>query len=82
MASKIINIKIFNELLDQFFDFLEDTFILFKSDIILIKTATEFVRRSNPRLVVEQFMQHVYPHSHKIFACDENYFINFKDNIH
>lgn len=78
--SKIVQIKIFNDILDQFFDYLETNFVYFKSDLILSKTAVEFIRKSNPRLVVEQYMSYVEQYKKYIFNCDEDFFLNF-DNI-
>lgn len=78
--SKIVQIKIFNDILDQFFDYLETNFVFFKSDLILSKTAVEFIRKSNPRLVVEQYIGYVEPYKKYIFNCDEDFFLNF-DNL-
>ena len=52
MMSKIVQIKIFNDILDQFLDYLENNFLMFKSDIILTRSTVDFIRRSNPRLVI------------------------------
>ncbi len=79
--NRIVQIKIFNNLLDQFFTFLEDSFPLFKSDIMLAKSTTEFIRNSNPRLVVEQFMGIVTPYTKHIFSCNEEFFIDFERNL-
>ena len=79
--NKIVQIKIFNDILDQFFDFLENNFPYFKSDIILTRSTTEFIRNSNPRLVVEQFMDMVIPYKKQIFDCNEDFFLNFETNI-
>lgn len=79
--SKIVQIKIFNDILDQFLDYLEYNFTIFKSDIILIRSTMEFVRRSNPRLVVEQYMSYVGPYENYIFDCNEDFFINFDINL-
>ena len=78
--SKIVQIKIFNDLINQFLDYLDANFRMFKSDILLIKNTIDFVRRSNPRLVVEQFMNYVFPFKTIIFECDEVFFLNF-DNL-
>jgi hypothetical protein len=74
--SKIVQIKIFNDILDQFLDYLENNFTFFKSDIIFIKSTVEFIRKSNPRLVVEQYMDYVGPYKEHVFNCDENFFLN------
>lgn len=79
--SKIVQIKIFNDILDQLFDYLEDNFELFKGDIVLSRTTVDFMRRSNPRLVVEQFMNTASTYRDKIFGCDDAFFLNF-DNFH
>lgn len=79
--SKIIQIKIFNDIVDQFIDYLENNFVLFRSDIILIQSTIEFIRRSNPRLVVEQFMSYVGPYQSYIFNCDEDFFLDFDTNL-
>ena len=78
---KIVQIKIFNDILDQFLDFLEFNFLIFRSDIILTKSTIDFVRRSNPRLVVEQYMSYVAPYETYIFECDEDFFLNFDTNL-
>lgn len=75
--SKIVQIKIFNDILDQFLDYLENNFSFFKSDIVFIKSTVEFIRKSNPRLVVEQYMDYVGPYKDYILKCDENFFLNF-----
>lgn len=79
--NKIVQIKIFNDVMDQFFEFLESNFPLFKSDVVLARSAVEFVRKSNPRLVVEQFMGFVEPYKKYIFECDEVFFLDFESNV-
>jgi hypothetical protein len=79
--SKILQIKIFNDILDQFLEYLEENFEFFKSDIILSRTAVEFVRKSNPRMVVEQFMSYAYPYRKEVFECNEDFFVNFDVNV-
>lgn len=81
MNAKIIQIKIFNDLLDQFMEYLLNNFIYIKSDIILAKNTITFVRNSNPRLVVEKFMKNIYPYQKQIFECDEDFFMNFDKNM-
>ena len=76
--SLIIHIKVFNDVLDEFFEYLETEFPNFKSDIILTRTGVEFIRSNNPRLVVEQFITMIEPFKPQIFACDEDFFLNFK----
>jgi hypothetical protein len=79
--NKIIQIKVFNDILDQFFCYLESEFPFFKSDIILTKSSVDFIRRANPRLVVEQFLKFISPYSNQIMECDEDFFINFESNM-
>jgi len=79
--SKIIQIKIFNDILNQFLDYLEENFHFFKSDLILIRTTVDFIRSSNPRLVIEQYMSFVGPYSQYIYNCDEDFFLNFDLNL-
>lgn len=79
--NKIVQIKIFNDILDQFFDYLEKTFPLFRSDVMLNRSTVQFIRNSNPRLVVEQFMSYVSPYRKHIFECNEDFFLNFENNL-
>jgi hypothetical protein len=74
--SKILQIKIFNDILDQLIDYLENNFYFFRSDLVLCRSTIEFVRHSNPRLVVEQFMSYVGPYKSYIFSCDEEFFLH------
>ena len=76
--SLIIHIKVFNDILEQFFEFLENEFEDFKSDIILTRAGVDFIRQTNPRLVIEQFMTMVEPLKSQIFNCDEEFFLDFK----
>lgn len=79
--NKIVQIKIFNDILDQMFDYLEVTFPLFRSDVVLNRSTVQFIRNSNPRLVVEQFMTYVSPYTKHIFECNEDFFLNFENNL-
>ena len=79
--SKIVHIKIFNELLSQFMEYLEENFPKFKSDLLLTGTSISFIRKSNPRLVVEMFMKTVGKYSKQIEECDERFFLNFDQNL-
>lgn len=79
--NKIIQIKVFNEILDQFFEYLQNNFTFYRSDIILAKTTIGFLQRNNPRLVVEQFMEHIKPYTDYVSNCDEKFFLNFKDSM-
>jgi hypothetical protein len=77
----IVNIKIFNDILEQFFDFLEVNFEIYKSDIVLTRTAISFVRNGNPRLVAEKFMESVKPYKEQLFDCNDNFFLDYEKNI-
>ena len=75
--NKIIQIKVFNGLLDNFFDFLETISIDVQSDIILTRSTVDFIRKSNPRLVVEQFMEYSSPFRKEVENCNEKFFLNY-----
>lgn len=79
--SKIMYIKAFNELLDQLFEFLIDKFSDLRSDILLTKTCTDFIRNANPRTPAEQFMEYISPYAGQINECDEDFFLNFEKNL-
>lgn len=79
--NKIIQIKVFNDILDQFFEYLQHNFRFFRSDIILAKTTIGLLQKGNPRLVVEQFMEHIKPYTVHIFECDEQFFLDFQNNM-
>jgi hypothetical protein len=79
--NKIVQIKIFNDLMDQFFEYMECEFPYFRSDILLTKSSIDLIRKGNPRLVVEQFVQYIYPYSTQIMECDEEFFLNFEHNM-
>lgn len=79
--SKIVQIKIFNDILDQFLEYLDINFPMFKSDLFLMKNTVEFIRKSNPRLAIEQYMRFVAPYEQYIFNCDEEFFLNFDINL-
>lgn len=76
--NKIIQVKIFNGLLDNFFDFLETISIDLQSDIILTRTTISFIRKSNPRLVVQQFMEYSCNYRREIQNCNESFFLNYQ----
>jgi hypothetical protein len=79
--NKIVQIKVFNDVLNQFFEYMENEFEYFRSDILLTKSSIDFIRRGNPRLVVEQFVQYITPYSKQIMECDEDFFLNFEQNM-
>ena len=78
---KFGQIKRFNDILDQFFDYIEEIFPYYQSEIILIRNGMLLIRKSNARLVVEQFIEYVSPYSKQLYDCDEDFFLNFENNI-
>lgn len=78
--NNIINIHIFNDLLDQLFEFLEESFTNYKSDIKLSKNTINMLRKSNYRLVIIQFKQYIEPYSQQINDCNEQFFIDLNNN--
>jgi hypothetical protein len=79
--NKIIQIKVFNDVMDRFFEYMETEFQYFRSDIVLTKSSIDLIKRSNPRLVVEKFLQYISPYSKQIMECDEDFFLNFEQNM-
>jgi hypothetical protein len=78
--NKLVETKVFFDLLGQFFDYLEENYTMFKSDLILTRMTTNLLIKSNPRLVVEQFMDYMLPYSEHITECNDSFFLNF-DNL-
>jgi hypothetical protein len=78
--NKLVETKVFLDLLGQFFDYLEENYTMFKSDLILTRMTTNLLIKSNPRLVVEQFMDYMLPYSEHITECNDSFFLNF-DNL-
>ena len=78
--NKIVNIKIFNNILDNFISFIEGNFPQVRSQLLLSKNSLEFVRKANPRMVVEQFMIAALPYRKNIFDCDQDFFIKEYDS--
>ena len=78
--NKLVETKVFLDLLGQFFDYLEENYTMFKSDLILTRMPTNLLIKSNPRLVVEQFMDYMLPYSEHITECNDSFFLNF-DNL-
>lgn len=74
------NIKIFLDLMREFLDYLSETYPEFKGDLFLTKTSMNLLAKTNPRLVVEQFMSYINPYSTHIDNCNEAFFMNF-DNL-
>ena len=76
----LVQIKVFNNLLKDFLDYLEDNFPLFSSDITLTRSVLNVLSVTNPRVIIEQYMNVVSPHKKEIFDCDEQFFLNFNMN--
>ncbi len=74
---KLYKIKVFNDTIDKMFDYLSETFPLYKSDVSLSKSSIQLIRRGNPRLVIQQFVEFIEPYSDKLKNCDEKFFMNF-----
>ena len=77
----IVHVNTFNELLSQFILFLETNVSSCKSDLILVQTTIDLLKRSNPRLVVTQFMDTIMPYKKEIIDCNESFFLNFEKNM-
>jgi hypothetical protein len=79
-ANIITKMKLFLNTLDNFLNFVQDTFPEFESDILITKQAVNLAKNSNPRVVIENFMYYILPYSKQISECDEGFFLNF-DNL-
>lgn len=78
--NSLVHIKVFNNLLNDFLDYLEMNFPIFSSDITLTRTILNVLSTNNPRIIVEQFMSTVSLYKKQIFECDEKFFLNFEEN--
>jgi hypothetical protein len=78
--NSLVHIKVFNNLLNDFLNFLEETFPIISSDIILTRSIINVLGSNNPRIIVEQFMSSVSMYKKQIFDCDEKFFLNFEEN--
>ena len=78
--NSLIHIKVFNNLLNDFLNYLEINFPIFSSDIILTRSVINLLATNNPRMIVEQFMSNVSLYKKQIFDCDERFFLNFQEN--
>lgn len=81
MTSNIAYIKAFNDLLDQFYEFLSTKFPQISPDILIAQTFTNFLRTGNPKEVVKSFMQHTSPYQDQIFECNESFFLDYQNNL-
>jgi hypothetical protein len=80
-SKNILYIKAFNDLLDQFYEYLSDKIDDIASDILIAKTFTDFLRRGDPKQVPKQFMKHITPYIDKILECNESFFLDYQSNI-
>lgn len=71
-------IKAFNNLILQF---LGELIRLFpdEKDIIVFESKVNILSKTNPRMLVEEFMEYVLPYKEKIMACDEDFFLNLEN---
>lgn len=80
----LLKMKLFLNTLDNFLDFIQDTFPEFDTDLVITKQAINMTKASNPRVVIEQFMNYIGPYTSQIENCDEGFFLdidNIKDDI-
>jgi hypothetical protein len=71
----------FNNNLDGLLNYLECEFTFMQSDISYTKTNIEILRWTNPKMIVDQFLQYILPYKNHIFECNEKFFLNFEENI-
>ena len=79
--STLVYVKIFNDILDQFLEQLENDFHFLRADISLTKTTVRLIRHGNPRMVVEGFMSYAGKYRQQIQDCDEDFFLDYKKNL-
>jgi hypothetical protein len=63
--------------LQQLDSFINELCIIFpkNSDILLLREKYNLLKSANSKLIVEYFVQYVYPHKDKILAQDESFFL-------
>ena len=79
--SNFVYVKAFNDLLDQFYEFLSTKFPSISPDILIAKTFTDFLKMGNPKEVSHQFLKHIGPYTEKIMECNESFFLDYQTNI-
>lgn len=79
--SNFVYVKAFNDLLDQFYEFLSTKFPSISADILIAKTFTDFLKMGNPKEVPNQFLKHIMPYTDKIMECNESFFLDYQNNI-
>jgi hypothetical protein len=72
-------IKAFNNLILQFIGELKKHFP-HEKDIVIFESKLSILSSTNPRMVVEEFMNNILPYKDKIMNCDEDFFLNL-DNL-
>lgn len=76
IMTQIIHINTFNNVLDEFINYIDLRFDHLKYDIFLTKNALSLLRIGNPKLVIEQFLEYALPYESQIFDCNEEFFLN------
>ncbi len=66
----------FNNILDDFIEYLEYNFKNYSSDLLLVKNYVHVIRTGNPREVVNMFLKFSSKYRNQIFKCDEIFFLN------
>ena len=79
MTNRPSNLKLFNDLLDEFLMYLENGFkkLCDETDVKKIRKyriGIQMLRKANPRMVVENFLWFAKPHKEQILARDAHYF--------
>lgn len=72
----LTQITMFNNILDDFIEYLELNFKNYSSDLLLVKNYIYVMRTSNPRDVVNMFMKFSSLYRDQIFKCDDKFFLN------
>lgn len=65
----------FDNLLDKFLEYIENNFTELSSETKLTRTAIEFVKTSNPRIIMKKFMEGIEPYKSEIISCNESFFL-------
>lgn len=71
----------FNNLLDKFLEYIENNFTELSSEMKLTRTAIEFVKKSNPCVIMKKFMEGIKPYKSEILACNELFFLEHMSGL-
>lgn len=78
----VTNLSKFNE---QVLNFLNELSSLFPEDKVLknLYHSVEFMKKANPREIMNQFKNYIYPYKEQILKCDQSFFLNneFSDSV-